>query len=269
MYERPVAIITGAGNGIGRSTALRFARDGYALAIVDMDEAALKSLASKLEEVSCDFLCIAGDLQSNAFVSTIAYNTYNKWKRIDVLVNNAGWRTLETMRTISLENWERTIRICLTAPAFLSRYAAEIMEKNDRPGIIINISSVMSRRTGGYSPAYCVCKGAIESLTYELSVLLGPKQIRVVAIAPGNINTTISNDKNEGNNNIHESIANDIVDQTPLGRGGQPEEIANIAYWLCSEDASFITGTTIVCDGGLTHNFNSYPMKHLQFPNEF
>ena len=270
MYKNPVVIITGAANGIGRATALKFAKNGFAIASVDIDLLGLNKLEKELKDIMCDYLCINGDLQDQDFLKNVIDKTIKRWGRIDVLINNAVWRSLETMRSISLENWSKTIKICLTAPAFLTKYVVENMEINSTEGVIINISSVMSQRAGGISPAYTVCKGGIESLTYELSVLYGPRGIRVVGIIPGNISTNLNADyEDENSNNISKVLINDMNIHTPLQREGSPNEIANIAYWLASKEASFITGSFIVADGGFSHNFNSYHIKKLQSSTEF
>ena len=270
MREQPVVIITGAANGIGKATAIKFATKGYALALVDIDSKGLDNLKKKHEIAVCDHVCIQGDLQDPDFSRKIVESTVNKWKRIDVLINNAAWRTVETMRSISLETWEKTLKINLTSPAFLAKYTAAVMEEKNIAGVIINISSVMSHRAGGNSPAYIVCKAALEGLTYELAVLYGPKGIRVIAINPGNIETSLSSDYKDGKgNNISEKLVNYVNDSTPLKRSGNVEEIANVSYWLSTKEASFITGTSILVDGGFFHNFNGYQMKKLQFPKEF
>ena len=270
MKEQPVVIITGAANGIGKATAIKFAMNGYALALVDIDSKSLEDLRKEQEISACDHLCIQGDLQDPDFSRKIVESTVKKWERIDVLINNAAWRTIETMRTISLETWEKTLKINLTAPAFLAKLTAGVMEERNIAGVIINISSVMSQRAGGNSPAYIVCKAGLEGLTYELAVLYGPKGIRVVAINPGNIRTSLSSDYNdEKGNNISEKLVDYVNDSTPLKRSGNADEIANVSYWLSTKEASFITGTSILVDGGLFHNFNAYQMKKLQFPTEF
>ena len=174
------------------------------------------------------------------------------------------------MRTINLENWEKTIRICLTAPAFLAKYSAEIMERLNIRGSIINISSIMSVRSAGTSPAYIACKGAIDSLTYELAITYGRKGIRVLGINPGHIDTNMSRDYVDGRGeNLSDKMIDYMIGATPLGRGGTPEEVAEAVYWLSSENASYITGTTLTVDGGFTHNLNDYCFKKLQFPEEF
>ncbi len=270
MENKKVAIITGAARGIGKAIALKFAAGGYALAAVDIDSEGLNDLIIELEALRCDFLCISGDLQDDHFINSIITRTLDRWGLIDVLINNAAWRTLETMRSISLKDWEKTLRICLTAPAFLAKHAAAVMEEKGTRGVIINISSVMSQRAGGNSPAYITSKGGMESLTYELAVLYGPKGIRVLAVNPGNIQTALTSDYTDGKgNNISASLGDDIEDNTPLQRKGTPDEIANVVHWLSTGEASFITGTSILADGGFFHNFNPYRMKKLQFPKEF
>ncbi len=271
MNNNKVAIITGASKGIGRSTALKFAANNYNVALVGRTQEELDHLKLEIEqEYGTAAFVFAGDLANEAFLKQIVVDTVRKWGRIDTLINNAAWRTIETMRTISLENWEKTIRVCLTSPAFLAKYVAAVMEELNIEGVIVNISSVMSQRAGGNSPAYIACKGGLESLTYELAVLYGPRNIRVVSVNPGNIKTDLSNDyKDEKGNNVSKQLGDHMNDNTPLKRAGTSEEIANVSYWLSSAEASFITGTTILVDGGFFHNFNSYPMKKLQYPKEF
>jgi NAD(P)-dependent dehydrogenase (short-subunit alcohol dehydrogenase family) len=270
MNEKPVVIITGAASGIGRETALKFASNGYAVSLVDIDLGGLNKLGETLAAMDAQYLIIHGDLGDSGLSREIVDKVYEKWGRIDVLINNAAWRTIETMRSISLDNWEKTLRINLTAPAFLAKHAAAVMERMNIPGVIINISSVMSQRAGGISPAYIASKGGMESLTYELAVLFGPKGIRVVAINPGNIDTNLSVDyKDEKGNNISQSLVEHVLDSTALKRSGRAEEIASVSYWLTTPGASFITGTSILVDGGFFHNFSSYQMKKLQFPHQF
>jgi NAD(P)-dependent dehydrogenase (short-subunit alcohol dehydrogenase family) len=271
MTNKKVVIITGAGGGIGGAIAEKFAKEDFLVVLADINEDHLQEKKVFIEKkygAQC-FSC-PGDLSDSEYINRLIEETIRQWGRIDVLVNNAVWRTIETMRTIDIQTWERTLRICLTAPAFLSQKAAAQMEKMSIPGVIINLSSVMSKRAGGNSPAYIACKGALESLTYELAVLYGPKGIRVVSVNPGNIETKLSNDyTDETGNNISDKLKKHVSDLTPLQRGGRPEEIANVCYWLSSDQASYITGTSVLVDGGLQHNFNAYSIKKLNLNKEF
>ena len=271
MNSKKVVIITGASAGIGRAVAIKYAEQKFNLMLVALENEVLVKLGSELESaygVQC--IVCPGNLNDKEFLRSIIDKTVDRWGTIDVLVNNAAWRTIETMRSINIDAWEQTLGVCLTAPAFLAKWSAEVMEKNKNNGTIINVSSVMSERPGGISPAYIAAKGAIESLTYELAVTYGRSLIRVVCVQPGNIETSMSNDYTDSKGeNISNKLAEHVSDLTPLSRAGKPEEIAEAIYWLSSDNASFITGTTVKIDGGLSHNFNAYSVKRIQFPNEF
>lgn len=269
MSTKPVALITGASRGIGAATAVTFAQRGYRTALVARSRQELEATAQAVSDAGSEAIVCAGDLADLAFAESAVTQTLQAWGRIDALVNNAAWRELVTMRTITLESWEKTLRICLTAPAFLARWAAADMEKRGR-GAIINISSVMSQQAAGFGPAYIASKGGLDALTYDLAALYGPKGIRVVAVNPGAIDTDMSADYTSAEG---ESLSRDIrqwgEDMIPLRRWGTPQEIANVIVWLASDEASYISGTTIFADGGWRHQHMLYNLKHRQFPEEF
>ncbi|WP_316810917.1 SDR family oxidoreductase [Pedobacter heparinus] len=271
MKNKRVVIVTGASRGIGRATALKFAEEGCRLVLVDLEHGVLEAVARELTALyNAECLICAGDLAEGDFLNAIAEQTVAKWGRVDVLINNAAWRTLETMRSISRAVWEKTLMVCLTAPAFLSRQCAEVMERIQEGGVIVNVSSVMSARTGGSSPAYIAAKGALDSLTYELAVTYGRSNIRVVGVQPGFIETELSSDYLDPEGaNISNTMTAEMIDMTPLARGGTAAEIAAAIFWLSSESAAFISGTTLLIDGGFKHNMNSYNIKKLQFPKEY
>jgi len=255
----PVALITGAARGIGRATALELARRGYQLVLVDM-------LADEMAVVHQDALTFAGDLADLDFCRRAVAKTEAQFGRLDLLVNNAAWRKVETLRETEVTTWDKTLRVCLTAPAFLAKWSAEIMQRQGR-GVIVNVSSIRSHFSDGTAAAYVAAKGGIEALTYELAALYGSQGIRVVAVAPGAINTQLSADLAAGD--VMRDVAADCIDHTPLLRFGEPEEIARTIAWLASDDASFITGTTIVADGGLTHHHYGRSPKQRMKPGEF
>jgi NAD(P)-dependent dehydrogenase (short-subunit alcohol dehydrogenase family) len=270
MSIQPVVLITGASGGIGAATARDFARKGYALVLTGREEKALKELGASFQKDQVPHSIVPGSLEDPVFPEKLIAETEKCWGRIDVLVNNAAWRTRETLRTISLETWDKTIRVCLTAPAFLTRAAAALMERNRHGGSIINISSIQSFFAGGISPAYTACKAGLESLTYEAAVLYGPSGIRVNVILPGAVDTAMSKDiQSTSKEDCTDVFTAAMLDHTPLGRLASPEEIASAIVWLASDEASFITGSSLVVDGGFTHNFNAYSLKKLQLPKEF
>ncbi|MGX5819306.1 SDR family NAD(P)-dependent oxidoreductase [Chitinophaga lutea] len=270
MENKRTIIITGAARGIGAATAAQFAKAGDRLAVTDRDEAALLALGERLSAEGAEVLALPGDLRDDRFLCSIVPAVISRWNRVDVLINNAAWRTHSTMRTMTRENWEATLAVCLTAPAFLSKYAAAAMEEGKAGGVILNVSSVMAGRPGGLSPAYVACKGALESLTYELAVLYGPAGIRVAAVAPGAVDTAIASDYSDAEgNDISRRLTAEMNDLTPLQRASGAEEIAAVLYWLSTPAASFITGACIPVDGGFSHNFSAYRVKRLQNEHEF
>ena len=271
MHPNNVVIVTGAGNGIGRATAIRFAQEGWDMVLVDIDQQALAQVEWELASAfGVEQLVCVGDLAEGSFLSHIVEATLSRFGRIDALVNNAVWRTIGTMRNMELETWEKTIRVCLTAPAFLAKHVAVAMERINQPGVIINISSMMSDRPAGTSPAYIAAKGGIEALTRELAITYGRSGIRVLTVKPGFIDTELSKDyTTTAGESIADQLGANLNDATPLKSPGVPQDIANGIFWLCSDQASFMTGTAITIDGGFTTSMNSYQLKKAQFPKEF
>src|SRR5262249_12134218 len=155
----------------------------------------------------------------------------------------AAWRELASMRRISVESWERTLRVCLTAPAFLARWAAEVMEQSGG-GVIINISSIRAFQPDGVAAAYVAAKGGLDALTYDLASLYGRSGIRVVAINPGAIDTELSRDYSaDSGESLTEDLRRSSEDMIPLGRWGCPEDIARMIALVASDDAAYLTGT--------------------------
>ncbi len=269
MNKRPVVFVTGAAGGIGSATSLEFARRGYDVAMADVNAEKLEALAGQINSGAANTLPLPGDLADLDYAEASINKTIEHFGRIDVLVNNATWREIATMRTISVDSWEKTMKVGVTAPAFLSRWAATDMEKRGK-GVIINISSIQSQSVAGVSPAYVASKGALDALTYELATLWGPKGIRVLAVNPGAIDTDGSRDYESGEgDNLTAQLRKWSEEMIPLRRWGVAEEIAKTIAMLASDDASYITGTTIVADGGVKIQFSPYPFKHQMFPEEY
>lgn len=264
--NRPVAIITGASRGIGAATALELARRGYDLALAARSAEALEEVAGQARALGADAQIFAGDIADLEYAETAVRSSAKHFGRVDVLVNNAAWRELTSMRNISLQSWEQTLRVCLTAPAFMSRWAAEYMEPTGR-GVIINVSSVMSQQAAGFSPAYIASKGAIDALTYELASLYGAGGIRVLAVNPGAIDTELSRDTTAGP--AADQVRSFSEDMIMLGRWGTAEEVARVIAFAASDEASYMHGTCIVVDGGWRHQHLPLSIRRAQFPHEF
>ncbi len=184
MEKQKVAIITGAARGIGAAAAVELGRRGYRLTLIDRLSPDVAAITSQAGCDKTNVLSLTGDLADLAFAESTVEATWKQWGRIDALVNNASWREVVSIRHITIESWEKTLRLGLTTPAFMARWATRYMEQQ-KSGVIVNISSVMAEHAGGFSPAYIASKGAINSLTYELASLYGPSGIRMVYIEPG------------------------------------------------------------------------------------
>ena len=250
--EGRVALVTGASAGIGTAVAEEFARRGYAVGITGRDRARLDEVRRRLEAAGGRVLALCGDLGDLGFAESAVRKVAAEFGRLDVLVNNAAARELKTMREMTPAEWDRTIRVCLTSPAFMARWAAEEMERHGG-GVIVNVGSMMSRQAHGVSAAYVSCKGAMETLTYDLAALYGPVGIRVVTIAPGAIDTAMSS--NLTASEPAGGVATDPIREftesmAMLGRWGRTDEVAKAVAWIASDEASYLTGTTIVLDGG-------------------
>lgn len=265
----PIALVTGAAQGIGLAAARQFAGRGFGLALLDNQIEPLRAVAKELRAQSPRVLELAVDLADLEQTRRALETAGAEFGRVDVLVNNAAWRELKTMRQISVESWERTLRVCLTAPAFLARWAAELMETRGK-GVIINVSSIRSFQPDGLAAAYTAAKAGLDGLTYDLAALYGRSGIRVVAVNPGAVDTALSHDYEDSDG---QSLTADIrqrsEDAIPLGRWAQADEIARAIVWLASDEASYITGTTLVIDGGWTHNGTPHSLKHRLSPDDF
>jgi 3-oxoacyl-[acyl-carrier protein] reductase len=261
---RPVLLITGAAGGIGSATALEFARRGYDLALTDLQSA--DAVSDSAKKLGARTFTASGDLADLAFGERFVNEAVRELGRIDVLVNNAAWRDLTTMREITPDAWDKTIRVCLTAPAFLARWAAAHMEPRRR-GVIINVSSIMANQSWGLGPAYVAAKGGLDALTRDLAALYGPAGIRVLSVNPGAIDTSLI--PTDADSPVTQKVRAWSEQMIPLGRWGQPAEIARAIAMLASDDASYLTGASVVIDGGWSHQSYPYELKRAIRPDQF
>ena len=238
-----VALITGADSGIGRAVAIAFAREGADLALSYLDEHDdAKETAHWVEAAGRKCLLLPGDLASKAHCAAVVEKTVEQFGHIDVLVNNAAFQmTHESLEDIADEEWVRTFDINITAMFRLCKAALPSMPKGSS---IINTSSVNSDMPKPTLLAYAATKAAIANFTGGLAQLLGPKGIRVNSVAPGPIWTPLIVAT------MPEDQVREFGAQTPLGRPGQPVEVAPIYVLLASDEASYISGSRYAVTGG-------------------
>ncbi len=235
-------LVTGAANGIGLACATRFIAEGARVLLADIDGEAGAAAAASLGEAA-DF--IACDVSDRGAIAAAIDHVVARWGGIDVLVNNAGIAPRGDILTTDPALFDRVIATNLTAAFHAIQLAAPHMIAAGR-GVVINMSSVNAVLTIPTLLAYNVAKGGLNQLTRNTAVALAPHNIRVVGIGPGTILTELAKTAVLAD----EAARRTILSRTPLGRAGEPAEIAAIAAFLASDDASYITGETIYADGG-------------------
>lgn len=267
MSEQPVALVTGASRGIGAAIAQQFGLAGFRVALTATTPEALEQTAAVIRAEGGTAHAMSGNLADLKLARQIVDGTLAAFGRIDVLVNNAATREIVSMRRISPESWDQTLRVCLTTPAFLSRWAAEDMERRSR-GVIINISSIMSQQAAGISPAYAASKGGLDALTFELASLYGPSGIRVVGLNVGAVDTEMSRElsQTEPTGDELRAFSHDMI---MLGRWASPEEIAKTVLFIASDDAAYMTGTNVTIDGGWRHQHFPLSIKQRNFADDY
>ncbi len=237
-----VALVTGASRGIGRAVALELARRGADVALLATNRSLLEEVAREIEAMGRRPLVLVGDVGNMQEMQAAFESIKATFGHLDILVNNAGINQRQKLDKITEAGWDQTIGINLKGAFICSKLASELMIPQ-RSGWIVNISSVMGRM-GGTSLDYSASKAGILGLTKALARSLAPHNILVNAVAPGPIAT----DQAKA---LPPDRMKQLVDSTPLGRIGQPEEIATVVAFLASEDAGFITGATIDVNGGM------------------
>ena len=240
-------LITGATSGIGRATALRFAQAGAAVAAVGRNQQALDELASELQGLGSRHVMIKADLSIEKDLASSVDTTVNQLGGIDVLVNAAGHISSGTIENTSIEAWDAMLDINLRTAFRLMQAALPSMIP--RRGSIVNVSSVTGLRAFPGVLAYCVSKAALDQLTRCAALELASKGVRVNAVNPGVVITEIH--KRGGmTEEQYAAFLEHSKETHPLGRVGQPSEIAELILFLASERASWITGATYSIDGG-------------------
>ena len=242
--EGKIAVVTGAARGIGAACARRFAAEGAAVVIGDILEEQGEATAQSIRDAGGAAAFVACDTGDGPQARALIAETLSRHGRIDVLVNNAGIFTIADFLDVTEEDFDRVLRVNLRGYFLVGQAAARAMV-DAGSGSIINMSSVNGVMAIDTIAAYVVSKGGVNQLTSVMSLALAPKGIRVNAIGPGTILTELS-----GSLLTDEAARRRVLSRTPMGRVGQPEEIAGIAVFLASDDSSYVTGQVIYADGG-------------------
>jgi glucose 1-dehydrogenase len=246
-YQRRVAIVTGGSLGIGAACVRRLTQDGFAVTLNYRSHTdAANAIAQEITSRGGVALVCQADVGRVAGVQHLVRKTVETFGRLDLLVNNAGVSKPTPFLELSEDTWEQQLAVDLKGAFFATQAAARQMIAQGGGGVIVNISSVHEDLPMVGNAAYCAAKGGLRMLTRTLAPELAPHRIRIVNVGPGAVTTTINAQTLQDPAKRQALLA-----EIPLGRIGQSEEIANAVAWLASDQASYVTGTTLFVDGGL------------------
>ena len=239
-----IAIVTGAASGIGKAIAQRLAQEGATVIVTDVNDAGGREVVAGLQSLQSKAAFMHHDVTKAEDWQRVVDDTVAAYSRLDILVNNAGMGVLLNIDEATIEDWDRTIAVDQTS-IFVGMKMASPHLKASGHGSVINISSIFGISGGfGTSSAYHAAKGAIRTLTKNVALLWAQQGVRFNSVHPGFIDTPLL-DKTQGT--PFELI---MIDMTPMGRLGRPEDVAAAVAYLASDDAAFVTGSELIVDGG-------------------
>jgi len=247
-----VAVVTGAGSGIGRAAAVRFAAEGAAVAVLDLNADAAKETAGQISAAGGRGLAVAANVADRAQVDAAFGQILGEYGRVDVLYNNAGVNSSGSVLDATEDDWDRSFAVNAKGTFLCAQAAAPAMVAAGG-GSIINQGSVAALVGIANFASYCAAKGAVVALTRSMSVDLAPRGVRVNVICPGTVYTPLMEPMltARGGGDMAAGLALTVA-KYPIGRLGTPEEIAAVALFLASDDSSFLTGSVLTADGGMT-----------------
>ena len=243
-----VAMVTGAGRGIGEATARRFAREGARVCLTDVGAEGVTTTARQLVEEGMDAFAVRVDVTSHSEVENAVSGVVNRYGRLDILVNNAGVTKDSLIYKMTDEDWRTVMNVHLTGTFFCSRAAQKYMVENNY-GRIINVSSTSALGNSGQAN-YAAAKAGIQGFTKTLAVELGRYSITANAVAPGFIETEMTRDTAARLGVDFDDFVAQRVQSIPVGRSGWPEDVAAAILYFASEEASFVSGQVLYVAGG-------------------
>ena len=247
-----VALITGSSSGIGQAIAKKFAEEGAKVVVnYNSGTKGAEETLGMVKEAGSEGITIQADVSLTADIHRLVDAAYDRFGELDILVNNAGMEKKAPFTEVQEADYDKVMAVNMKGPFFLTQYFVQKLQNAKKPGRIVNISSVHEDMSFPGFTAYCVSKGGMRMFTRNLAVELGPKNITINNIAPGAIMTPMNNKLKE-NKQVLEALLKNI----PLNRIGTTDDVANLAAFLASDKAGYITGSTYVVDGGLMRNYH-------------
>lgn len=247
-FENKVVLVTGAGHGIGRASARRFAAEGATVVVVDMNRDTAEETQDLIKADGADAVAVQADVANERAVATLVSRALEVRGRIDVVHNNAGRLTRGSVHELAVEEWDRTFDVNIRSIFLICRAVLPGMLERGN-GVIVNTSSASGLVGDQGTPAYNASKAAVINLTRQMAADYSRRGIRVNCVCPGWVPTGFNDPVVEG---MSESDLREVVGATvPLGRQAEPEEIAAAVAFLASDDASYVVGHALVVDGGL------------------
>jgi NAD(P)-dependent dehydrogenase (short-subunit alcohol dehydrogenase family) len=250
MLDRRVAIVTGAGSGIGRATALRLAEEGAHTVVVDIVSDWGQETVVMIKAQGGDGMFVEADVTDGDAVADMVQAVLDAYGAIHVLHNNVGGGGAKAAHETSEENWDRVLRITLKSVYLCSKAVIPAMLKQGG-GSIVNTASVLGLVASPNQAAYCAAKGAVVMLTKQMAIDYAAQGIRVNCVCPSDIETP-AHKRFFASRTDPEAVRQSLLDRHPINRFGQPKEVAEAVLWLASDAASFVTGVALPVDGGLT-----------------
>jgi len=240
-FKNKIAIVTGSRRGIGKGIAVALAKEGCNVVVSDIDQKDCEEVAKEIRELGVRAIAVKCDVSKKTEVEELFKQTVKEFGKLDILVNNAGIFPFVPFKDMKESDWNKVLDINLKSVFLCSQEAAKVMPEGGR---IVSISSIASFVGFEGLVHYCASKGGINSMVRALALEFAPKKITVNAIAPGAIDTPGADVAS------NEEVKKQTIAMIPLARMGQPEDIANAVVFLASDKADYITGQTIIVDGG-------------------